>query len=383
VSTRATTDTLAADLPVPEEELTVTRPSLPPFEEYEALLRGVWQRNHLTNAGPLVLELERQLAAYLGVRHCLFVTNGTIALQLAYRALSLRGEVVTTPFSYVATTSSLSWEGCEPVFADIEPDTLTLSPAHAEAAITPRTSAIVATHVYGNACDVHALGDVARRRGIPVVYDAAHAFGVSFDGRALAAWGDVATLSFHATKLFHTVEGGAVVTNDDAIARSVAALRNFGHQGYEAFGGIGTNGKNSEVHAAMGLCLLPRVGGFVAEREAITRRYDAAFAGVGAAISRPALRPGLRYNFAYHPVLLESEDAVRAVQQACDARRIRTRRYFYPLLNGALPYVKTAHTPVAHDVARRVLCLPLFTGMTVEQMDRVAATVLEALDAIA
>jgi dTDP-4-amino-4,6-dideoxygalactose transaminase len=183
--------------------------------------------------------------------------------------------------------------------------------------------------------------------------------------------------------LFHTVEGGAVVTNDDAIARSVAALRNFGHQGYEAFGGIGTNGKNSEVHAAMGLCLLPRVGGFVAEREAITRRYDAAFAGVGAAISRPALRPGLRYNFAYHPVLLESEDAVRAVQQACDARRIRTRRYFYPLLNGALPYVKTAHTPVAHDVARRVLCLPLFTGMTVEQMDRVAATVLEALDAIA
>jgi dTDP-4-amino-4,6-dideoxygalactose transaminase len=215
------------------------------------------------------------------------------------------------------------------------------------------------------------------------VYDAAHAFGASFDGRALAAWGDVATLSFHATKLFHTVEGGAVVTNDDAIARSVAALRNFGHQGYEAFGGIGTNGKNSEVHAAMGLCLLPRVGGFVAEREAITRRYDAAFAGVGAAISRPALRPGLHYNFAYHPVLLESEDAVRAVQQACDARRIRTRRYFYPLLNGALPYVKTAHTPVAHDVARRVLCLPLFTGMTVEQMDRVAATVLEALDAIA
>jgi len=220
----------------------VTRPSLPPFEEYEALLRGVWQRNYLTNAGPLVVELERQLAAYLGVRHCLFVTNGTIALQLAYRALALRGEVVTTPFSYVATTSSLAWEGCEPVFADIEPDTLTLSPERAEAAITPRTSAIVATHVYGNACDIEALGDIGRRRGIPIVYDAAHAFGASFHGRALAAWGDVATLSFHATKLFHTVEGGAVVTNDDTVARNVAALRNFGHEGYEAFGSNG-NGR--------------------------------------------------------------------------------------------------------------------------------------------
>jgi dTDP-4-amino-4,6-dideoxygalactose transaminase len=214
------------------------------------------------------------------------------------------------------------------------------------------------------------------------VYDAAHAFGASFHGRALAAWGDVATLSFHATKLFHTVEGGAVVTNDDAIARSVAALRNFGHDGYEAFGGIGTNGKNSEVHAAMGLCLLPRVPGFVAERAAITQRYDAAFASVGALVSRPALRAGLDYNFAYHAVLLESEAAVRAVQQACEARRIRTRRYFYPLLNGALSYVRTTHTPVAHDVARRVLCLPLFTGMTNEQVDRVASAVLDGLNAI-
>jgi dTDP-4-amino-4,6-dideoxygalactose transaminase len=375
-------DPVYAAMPTQPEELTVTRPSLPPFEEYEALLRGVWQRNHLTNAGPLAVELERQLAAYLGVRHCLFVTNGTIALQLAYRALGLRGEVVTTPFSYVATTSSLAWEGCEPVFADIEPDTLTLSPARAEAAITARTSAIVATHVYGNACDIHALGDIGRRHGIPIVYDAAHAFGASFDGRALAAWGDVATLSFHATKLFHTVEGGAVVTNDDAIARSVVALRNFGHEGYEAFGGIGTNGKNSEMHAAMGLCLLPRVPAFVAERAAITRRYDAAFASAGAAISRPALRPGLDYNFAYHAVLLEREEVVRAVQQACEARRIRTRRYFYPLLNGALPYVTPAHTPVAQDVARRVLCLPLFTGMTFDQVDRVASTVLEAVEVI-
>ena len=381
MSARPDIDALAAGSPALEEELTVTRPTLPPFEEYVALLQGVWQRNHLTNAGPLVVELERRLAEHLGVRHCLFVTNGTIALQLAYRALGLRGEVVTTPFSYVATTSSLAWEGCEPVFADIEPDTLTLAPALADAAITERTSAIVATHVYGNACDVHALGDIARRRGIPIVYDAAHAFGASFDGRALAAWGDVATLSFHATKLFHTVEGGAVVTNDDAIARRVASLRNFGHDGYEAFAGIGINGKNSELHAAMGLCLLPHIADIVAERAAITRRYDAALGSAGPAISRPALRPGLTYNFAYHAVLFEREELLRGVQSACEARGIRTRRYFYPSLNGALPYVATAHTPVAHDVARRVLCLPIFTGMTREQVDRVSTTVLEGLEA--
>jgi dTDP-4-amino-4,6-dideoxygalactose transaminase len=364
-----------------DDELTVTRPTLPPFEEYTALLRGVWQRNHLTNAGPLVVELERRLAEHLGVRHCLFVTNGTIALQLAYRALALRGEVVTTPFSYVATTSSLAWEGCEPVFADIEPDTLTLSPERTESAITPRTSAIVATHVYGNACDVHALGDLGRRHGIPILYDAAHAFGASFDGRALGAWGDVATFSFHATKLFHTVEGGAVVTNDDEIARGIASLRNFGHAGYEAFSGIGTNGKNSELHAAMGLCLLPRVPDIVAERATLSRWYDEVLVTPGGQISRPVLRPGLSYNHAYYAVLLESEEVVRAVQRACEARRIGTRRYFYPLLNGALPYVATASTPVAHDIARRVLCLPLFTGMSHEQVERVCATVLDALEA--
>jgi len=211
--------------------ITVTRPTLPPFEEYLALLEGIWTRNHLTNAGPLVVELERLLAEHLGVKHCLFVSNGTIALQLVFRALELAGEVITTPFSYVATTSSIAWEGCTPVFADVEPDTLTLSAERAAAVVTSQTSAIVATHVYGNPCDVEGLAELARRRGLRLVYDAAHAFGASYKGRALSAYGDVATLSFHATKLFHTVEGGAVVTDDDEIARRVAYLRNFGHDG--------------------------------------------------------------------------------------------------------------------------------------------------------
>jgi dTDP-4-amino-4,6-dideoxygalactose transaminase len=373
---------LVSPLPEPSSPatpITVTRPTLPPFEEYVELLRGIWSRNQLTNAGPLVVELERRLAEYLGVRHCLFVTNGTIALQLAYRALELKGEVVTTPFSYVATTSSLVWEGCAPVFADVESGTLTLSPERAEAAITPRTSAIVATHVYGNACDVQALGDLARRRGLRLVYDAAHAFGASLDGRALAAFGDVATLSFHATKLFHTVEGGAVVTDDDEVARRVAYLRNFGHQGQEAFQGIGINGKNSEVHAAMGLCLLPRVAEIVAERRALSQRYDERFALLGDALRRPALHARLEYNYAYYPVLLADAATVVDVQRQCADAGVLTRRYFYPSLSGALPYVPEAEVPVALDAASRVLCLPLFTGMSHAQLDCVASVVQAAL----
>ena len=380
------TPTIAPMIVPPKSELassalpiTVTRPTLPPFEEYVELLRGIWSRNQLTNAGPLVVELERQLAAYLGVRHCLFVSNGTIALQLAYRALDLRGEVITTPFSYVATTSSLVWEGCAPVFADIERGTLTLSPEYAEAAITPRTSAIVATHVYGNACDVHALGALARRKGLRLVFDAAHAFGARFEGRALAAFGDVATLSFHATKLFHTVEGGAVVTDDDEIARRVAYLRNFGHKGQEAFQGIGINGKNSEMHAAMGLCLLPRMTEIVAERQALSQRYDMHFATLGEAPLRPLLRTGLTYNYAYYPLLLADADEVVEVQQRCAGAGILTRRYFYPSLCGALPYVPEFAVPVARDAASRVLCLPLFTGMSHAALDRVADVVQDTI----
>ncbi|MFL5607955.1 MAG: DegT/DnrJ/EryC1/StrS family aminotransferase [Gemmatimonadaceae bacterium] len=374
---------IAIPAPAGQPPITVTRPTLPPFEEFVEVLRGVWARNHLTNAGPLVVELERQLAAYLGVRHALFVSNGTIALQLAFRALELAGEVITTPFSYVATTSSLAWEGCTPVFADVEPDTLTLSAERAEAAVTARTSALVATHVYGNPCDIDGLAAVARRHRLRIVYDAAHAFGARYAGRALAAHGDVATLSFHATKLFHTVEGGAVVTDDDEIARRVAYLRNFGHAGYEAFQGIGINGKNSELHAAMGLCLLPRVSEIVAERASISRRYDAVLAPLGTRARRPRLREGTTYNYAYYPVLLPDERAVVAVKAHLEANGVMARRYFYPSLSGGLPYVAPGVVPVARDAAERVLCLPLYTGLSGAQVDRIAGLVAQGLERLA
>ena len=359
--------------------ITVTRPTLPPFEEYLALLEGIWTRNHLTNAGPLVVELERLLAEHLGVKHCLFVSNGTIALQLVFRALELAGEVITTPFSYVATTSSIAWEGSTPVFADVEPDTLTLSAERAAAVVTSQTSAIVATHVYGNPCDVEGLAELARSRGLRLVYDAAHAFGASYKGRALSAYGDVATLSFHATKLFHTVEGGAVVTDDDEIARRVSYLRNFGHDGYERFQGIGINGKNSELHAAMGLCLLPRVPAIVAERRALSQRYDAALTG-RRDVARPVIRAGTAYNHAYYPVLLPNDTAVRAAQRHLEANGVLSRRYFYPSLSGALPYVAPGDVPVARDAADRVLCLPLYTGLAFDQVDRITALLRESLD---
>ena len=365
----------AADSP----PIAVTRPTLPPFEEFVGLLRGVWSRNHLTNAGPLVLELERQLAEYLGVKHCLFVSNGTIALQLAFRAVELQGEVITTPFSYVATTSSLAWEGCTPVFADVEPETLTLSAVRAEEAVTARTTALVATHVYGNPCDVAGLAAVARRHKLRVIYDAAHCFGAKYDGRALSAYGDVATLSFHATKLFHTVEGGAVVTDDDEIAHRVSYLRNFGHDGPEAFQGIGINGKNSELHAAMGLCLLPRVPDIIAERRAISASYDALLL-TRPEITRPRIRSGTAYNYAYYPILLPDGETVAAVKSHLEADGVLARRYFYPSLSGALPYVTPGNVPVARDAAERVLCLPLFTGMSSSQVERVAQSISRSLD---
>jgi dTDP-4-amino-4,6-dideoxygalactose transaminase len=359
--------------------ITVTRPTLPPFDEYVALLEGVWLRNHLTNAGPLVVELERRLAEYLGVKHALVVSNGTIALQLAFRALELRGEVITSPFSYVAATSSIAGVGCTPIFADVEPDTLTLSAERAAAAVTQRTSAIVATHVYGNACDIEGIAKLGRERGLRVVYDAAHAFGASYRGRALAAYGDVATLSFHATKLFHTVEGGAVVTDDDEIARRVAYLRNFGHDGYERFQGIGINGKNSELHAAMGLCLLPRVSQIILERGTLAKRYDERLSG-RCDVVRPAIRPGTEYNHSYYPVLLPSDAAVRAAQRHLESHGVLARRYFYPSLSGALPYVERGDVPVARDASDRVLCLPLNTGLALGDVDRVAHLLAASLD---
>lgn len=356
--------------------INVTQSYLPPLEEYVKYLTGIWERVYLTNAGPLVVELEQRLKDELGVKHLFFVNNGTIALQIAIRALDLKGEVLTTPFSYVATTSSLVWEGCTPVFVDIDPATLCINPALLEAAITPRTVGIMATHVYGNPCDVEAIEAIAKRHNLKVIYDAAHAFGVTYKENSVLNYGDISTLSFHATKLFHTGEGGAIVTNDDELAHRIAYMRNFGHNGPEAFWGVGVNGKSSELHAAMGLCVLPKVPELIAKRRLLSERYDALLDG--AKCVRPVIREHTAYNFSYHPIVLPSEEVLLKVRDNLNAHEITPRRYFYPSLN-TLSYVDPQPAPVSEDISRRVLCLPLYYDLEISQVEDIARLINEVI----
>ncbi len=340
------------------------------MEEYVDYLEGIWARGQVTNHGPLVLELEQRLQEMLQVKHVILVANGTIALQIAIKALGITGAAITTPFSYVATTSSLVWEGCRVIFADIDPDSLCIAPQAIEAAITTDTQAIVATHVYGNPCDVERIRNIADAHDLRVIYDAAHAFGVHYQGRSLASFGDIATLSFHATKLFHAVEGGALVTDDDELAHRIRYMRNFGHNGQEAYWGLGVNGKLSELHAAMGLAVLKHVPALIASRRATSERYDELLSALP--VKKPALRAGTDYNYAYYPLLLESEAALLRVKDRLDATDIHPRRYFYPSLN-LLPYFAGISCPISEDASRKVLCLPLFPGQTGQDVETVVA----------
>lgn len=352
----------------------VTKPFLPPKEVYDRYLEGIWQRNWLTNHGPLVNELELRLKEYLGLDHLLFLSNGTLALQIAIKALELKGEVITTPFSYVATTNSLVWEGCTPVFVDIDPDTLNIDPARIEEAITPVTTAILATHVYGNACDVEAIGTIARKHHLKVIYDAAHAFGTTYKGRSLLVWGDISTLSFHATKLFHTVEGGAVTTSDPVLLKKMAYLRNFGHDGPYNFVLAGINAKNSEFHAAMGLCNLDHIEAILARRKMLKAHYDERLAGLQAA--RPLIASQAVWNCAYYPILLPDEATLLRMVSALEKQYVYTRRYFYPSLN-TLPYIHNPPAlPHSESAARRVLCLPMYHTLSTEEVDMIARVML-------
>ena len=354
----------------------VTKTFIPDFDEYTHLLRRVWESGWLTNNGQLVVELEQQLREYLGVKHLFLVSNGTVALQLAIKVLGLRGEIITTPFSYVATTASIVWEGCTPVFVDIDATTLCLNADLVEQAITPATRAILATHVYGGPCAVDELARLGHKYNIKVIYDAAHAFGVRHQGQPLLRYGDVSAVSFHATKLFHTGEGGAVVTNDDEVAATLDYLRNFGHADEYHYHGLGINAKNSELHAAMGLCVLPQVARLVAQRRLVSERYDAWLLPQG--VGRPVLAPGTEYNYAYYAIVLASEAQLLAVMAALAARDVFPRRYFYPALS-ELPYVRAGHLPCVAELSRRVLCLPLYHDLALTDVDSIAGLIIEHL----
>jgi dTDP-4-amino-4,6-dideoxygalactose transaminase len=356
----------------------VTKPFLPPQEAYMALLNGVWERNWLTNNGPLVNELEAQLKAYLGTPHLLYLNNGTIAIQIAIKALGVQGEVITTPFSYVATSSSLVWEGCTPVFVDIDPGTFNIDPSKMEEAITDRTTAILATHCFGNACDIDAIEAIAQRHGLKVIYDAAHCFGTLYKGRSVFAYGDVSTTSLHATKLFHTVEGGAVFTQDPEVLKTMAYMRNFGHNGPERFFGVGINGKNSEFHAAMGLVNLAYIGDILDMRRELCSYYREALAGLPLRFQQA--QQHCQPNYSYFPVVLKDEQQLLAVRQALEAKQVYPRRYFYPPLSD-LPYVMPNGNslPVTQDISPSILCLPLYHSLSKAEIDFIASILHAAL----
>jgi len=356
--------------------INVTKAYLPPFEEYTAILKRAWDNAWITNNGELVQELEAKLKNYLQVDNLLFTSNGTVPLQMALKVFNLTGEVITTPFSYVATTNVILWEGCKPVFVDIDPQTFCINATKIEAAITPATQAILATHVYGIPCDVEAIEIIAKKHGLKVIYDAAHAFGVKYKGKSLLSYGDISTCSFHATKLFHTGEGGCIIANDAAVVHQLMLYRQFGHVGEDYFS-EGINAKNSEFHAAMGLCILPDIEKIITARKILILNYLSAFKNTHLLSPVSCIDNNTKWNYSYFPVLFENEQLLLAVKKSLEDKKIFTRRYFYPALN-SLSFLKNAAScPIAENASARVLALPLYYDLPLNIQDQITELIIK------
>lgn len=346
--------------------INVTKTFLPPQSEYEAILKKAWDIGWITNRGVLVQELEEKLKDYLQVPNMIATTNGTLPLQIAIKALGLTGEIITTPFSYVATTSSIVWEGCKPVFVDIHPAYLTIDETQIEAAISSKTTAILATHVFGNPCAVEEIEVIAKKHNLKVIYDAAHCFGVTYKGKSIFNYGDVSTCSFHATKLFHTGEGGALFCKDDKLNNKLFYHHNFGHKGKENFQGLGVNAKMSELQAAMGLAVFEYVEEIIDNRKLSLAQYISKLKD----FKLIKIREQTDWNAAYLPIIFKTEDEVLKVIAVLNENEIYPRRYFYPSLD-SLPYVVNGNCPISSDIASRVLCLPLFYGLKKEEISTI------------
>lgn len=359
-----------------DDVIPVTRSFLPPFDAYTAYLKRVFQSGQLTNRGPLVRELEEKLMHHLDVTHIIAMCNGTIPIQIALRMLARGEEVITTPFSYVATTASIVWEHCKPVFVDIEPEYLTIDPDEIEAKITPNTTAILATHVFGNPCDVERIESISNKYKIPVIYDAAHGYGVRYKGKGLLSYGSISTCSFHATKIFQTGEGGAMICNDTTIRKEAFYHHNFGHDGPLAFQGLGVNGKMSELNAAMGLAILPYMDEVIQQRK---YWYETYLSELDNRVCVPVgVRPGTEWNYAYAPFLFPSEDKLKRAIEKMEKSNIIPRRYFHPPLH-KLPYIPSCEMPVTEDISSRILCLPLYHQMTEKEMEKISTAINTSL----
>jgi dTDP-4-amino-4,6-dideoxygalactose transaminase len=346
--------------------INVTKTFFPPLEEYQEQLQRIWMNQWLTNRGELVLELEEKLKKYLKVNHILVTNNGTIPIQIALKLLGNGGEIITTPFSYVATSAAIVWEHCKPIFVDINPEYLTIDETKIEAAITNKTSAILATHVFGNPCHVEAIEAIAQKHNLKVIYDAAHAFGVTHNGTSIFEYGDVSTCSFHATKLFHTGEGGALFAKDPKLQHRLFYSHNFGHDGPLAFHGLGINGKISELQAAMGLAVLPHMETILAERKRVVDFYNQNLDVTK--VQTLKIRENTEWNYSYYPIVFEDEDTLLRVQKALNEEQIFPRRYFYPSLN-TINYVENSSMPVSESIASRILCLPMYVELNQSDLE--------------
>ncbi len=352
----------------------VTKSFLPEMTEYLAQIEKIWSSGQLTNDGPLVVELEKKIANFLEVNHFLYVNNGTIALQLAIKALNLQGDVITTPFSYCATTHALIWEKCNPIFADISPVSLTCEAADIQKVFTQQTKGILTTHVYGNSGNLAEIDNFSIAHNIPVVYDGAHAFGVKHKGQSIFNYGTISTCSFHATKIFHTIEGGAVITNDSQLAEKLKGIRSFGHRGDHYFD-VGINAKNSEFHAAMGLVNLSHFPEIVKHRKEACHLYESVLSDKLSLIN---WNENNTRNYSYFPVIFPSEELMLHVITRLNQEQIYPRRYFYPALN-ELPYLEYQSCPVAEDIAKRIACLPLSADIDLNDVKSIANIINQAL----
>ena len=356
--------------------INVTKTYLPNKEKYKKYIDEIYENGWLTNNGPLVQRLEKRLAQYLGVKNIILVSNGTVALEIAYRTLDIKGFAITTPFSFVATTSSLVTNNILPIFADIDKNTFNLDSKNIEKLITPNTSAIVPVHVFGNACEVEEIEQIANKYNLKVVYDAAHAFDVKYKDTSVLNYGDISTLSFHATKLFHTIEGGALIINDDELVQKARYLINFGIKNQEEIPHLGTNAKMNEFEAAMGLCVIDDIEEIKEKRKVILEDYRNELKGL---VEFQEQNKNATENYSYFPVVFKSEEQLLKVQNALNEKQIFPRRYFYPSLD-TLEYIEPKQEcKISRDISKRILCLPIYAELENEIQVQIISTIKESL----
>lgn len=360
----------------------VTQPFLPPLKEFTPYLEDIWERKWLTNNGYYHQELEKALCDYLGVKYLSLFSNGTLALITALQALRISGEVITTPFSFVATTHALWWNGINPVFVDIEPDFYNLDPKKIESAITPKTTAILAVHVYGNPCYVEEIQSIADKYGLKVIYDACHTFGVKLEGSGLANFGDLSVLSFHATKVFNTFEGGAIICHDEKMKKRIDFLKNFGFADEVTVVAPGINAKMNEIQAAFGLLQLKYIKQILDSRSRVAGLYNSRLQTIEG-INLPQFRTDVEYNYSYYPILVDRQKYGHSrddLYEYLKSEGIFTRRYFYPLISSfstyqSLPSANLSNIPVASKVSEMVLCLPIYPDLSDSDVDQIISAI--------